>query len=190
MLYVNAFSQFIPFSKDRFGNVLSFQFDDITVGCLTDLNCGKKIWVQNQKANNEKDLFNVTIKCPNGELTYNYFVKYNSQGKQIVNKKVSKIEKIVPGTPFHKIYDMVCNPNADGPAYSMDIPDNISSNFTVSSNKAYFHSQPNTKFRKSAFLVYGDTIYPLKETKYFVYIEFENQRGQITSGWILKSDIR
>ena len=59
----------------------------------------------------------------------------------------------------------------------------------INSKKAYFHSSPDIKTRKTSFLINGDVIDILDESKYFIYTEFINTRGVKTIGWILKSDI-
>ncbi|MEC5157254.1 hypothetical protein [Chryseobacterium sp. MP_3.2] len=64
-----------------------------------------------------------------------------------------------------------------------------SKNFTVISNKTYFHSTPDIKNEKTAYLVYGEKIYGIAESKYFVYTEFVNSSGIKTVGWILKDDL-
>jgi len=67
--------------------------------------------------------------------------------------------------------------------------DTKSKNYKVISNKAYFHSTPDIKNRKAAYLVYGENIFGIAESKYFVYTEFINLSGTKTIGWILKDDL-
>lgn len=64
-----------------------------------------------------------------------------------------------------------------------------SKNFRVVSNKAYFHSTPDVKNKKNAYLIYGEEVYGIAESKYFIYIEFINSTGIKTVGWILKDDL-
>lgn len=181
--------QFIPFATNN-GNVFSMQYDDITIGCLEDPNCNKKIWLQIQRKNGEKDVANAAIKCISGEIIYNYLIKYDSQGKQTLNKKVVRVEKMVPGTVNYKLYDMLCNSNENGPAYSMKVSGDESENSaSVVTDRAYFYSEPNSKTKRKAFLIQGDTIFPLKETENFVYVEYSNENGIITKGWILKNNL-
>lgn len=61
--------------------------------------------------------------------------------------------------------------------------------FVVKSSKAYFHSSPDVKNRMKAYLVYGETIKGIAESKYFIYTEFTNSGGIKTIGWILKDDL-
>lgn len=64
-----------------------------------------------------------------------------------------------------------------------------SKNFTVVANQIYFHSTPDIKDKKSAYLIYGEKIYAIAESKYFVYTEFINSSGIKTFGWLLKDDL-
>lgn len=61
--------------------------------------------------------------------------------------------------------------------------------FKVISSKTYFHTTPDVKNKKNAYLVYGEKIFGIAESKYFVYTEFENTSGIKTVGWILKDDL-
>ncbi|TXI99718.1 MAG: hypothetical protein E6Q35_02285 [Chryseobacterium cucumeris] len=64
-----------------------------------------------------------------------------------------------------------------------------SKNFKVIVDKTYFCTTPNIKDMRKAFLVYGDRVYGIAESKYFVYTEFTNSYGQKSVGWILKDDL-
>ena len=73
--------------------------------------------------------------------------------------------------------------------YKRQETNNTNSNskiFKVISSKTYFHTTPDVKNKKNAYLVYGEKIYGIAESKYFVYTEFENTSGIKTFGWILK----
>lgn len=61
--------------------------------------------------------------------------------------------------------------------------------FIVKSDKTYFCTNPDIKTMRKAFLVYGDKIYGIAESKYFVYTEFTNSYGQKSIGWLLKDDL-
>lgn len=58
--------------------------------------------------------------------------------------------------------------------------------YKVINNKAYFHSRPNINDRKNSYLIYGEKIFAIAESKYFVYVEFKNSSGVETIGWIFK----
>jgi len=186
-----SFSQFLPFAKGNDGSLFSFQNDgDLTIGCLFDKNCDKKVWIQVEKTNGEKTLTNGYLKCASSEFDYDYIVKYDKNGKQLLNKKIVKTEKIVPGTIIYKLYDYFCNEKEDGPAFSMNMDEVfLDTSYYVSVSKAYFYEKPDMKTRKSSYLVYGNQIHPINESKYYYFIEYENERGLITKGWILKSEI-
>lgn len=62
--------------------------------------------------------------------------------------------------------------------------------YIVNTDKAYFYSQPNFSYKKSAYLIYGESVTALKEQNGFIYINFENSKGTRTSGWVLKSDLK
>jgi hypothetical protein len=65
--------------------------------------------------------------------------------------------------------------------------------YRVISPRSYFHNSPDVSTRRRAFLIAtnagGGTIRPLSEADDFVYIEFTNDLGQTSKGWILKHDI-
>lgn len=62
--------------------------------------------------------------------------------------------------------------------------------YFVRSRRAYFYSTASYTKRKKAYLIYGDIVYPLREVNGFVYIDFVNDRGQRTIGWISKDDLK
>lgn len=80
-------------------------------------------------------------------------------------------------------------PNIENYSFETKNSNINSKNYRVISNKAYFHSTPDIKNKKSAYLVYGEEIYGIAESKYFVYAEFINSSGIKTIGWILKDDL-
>lgn len=61
---------------------------------------------------------------------------------------------------------------------------------TVTSDRAFFHSNANAGSRRSAYLVKGDTGTFSKVENNFGYLRFTNARGQVTEGWISASDVK
>jgi eukaryotic-like serine/threonine-protein kinase len=58
-------------------------------------------------------------------------------------------------------------------------------------NKAYFHNEPDESTRRDAFIVHWNNavLKPLEEKNGFIYIVFTNHLGQVSKGWLSKSDL-
>ncbi|RYU93013.1 hypothetical protein [Emticicia agri] len=61
--------------------------------------------------------------------------------------------------------------------------------FVVIKDKAYLYQSPSEFKPKRAFLVYGDKSLILAVSETFIYTEFRNPTGIITTGWVKKEDI-
>ncbi len=61
--------------------------------------------------------------------------------------------------------------------------------YAVNSEKCYFYTEPNINTKRSAYLVYGETVYPMERRNGFFYVEFTNPSGQTTKGWVQDSDL-
>jgi hypothetical protein len=60
----------------------------------------------------------------------------------------------------------------------------------VTSERAYFHSNPDYNTRKKAYLVRGDLTTALKVSNNFIYVEFYSEYlKKTTSGWIDVNDV-
>lgn len=61
-------------------------------------------------------------------------------------------------------------------------------------SKAYFHNGPDESTRRNAYVVHWNNAYAtlkaLKEQDGFVYVEFKNDLGQVSKGWLLKKDLQ
>lgn len=64
--------------------------------------------------------------------------------------------------------------------------------YTVVVNKAFFYSEPNLRTKRTAHLVPWNTpeLTALDEKNGFIYVVFFNTAGQITKGWLRKSDLK
>lgn len=110
----------------------------------------------------------ITTKSNGGDYVFQYFENYNLRLID-ASKNVS--------------YEYSCVKNFDE-----DVGTNH--NFhSVIVERAYFHNSPNKSTRRSGYLVYGEVVEPLSEKSGFVYVIYKNSRGQISKGWILKSDL-
>ena len=60
-------------------------------------------------------------------------------------------------------------------------------------SKAYFYNQPDGSTRRNAFITHWDnryaTLKALNDKDGFVYVVFTNYQGQVSKGWLLKSDL-
>lgn len=62
--------------------------------------------------------------------------------------------------------------------------------YKVRSSRAYFHNAPDKATRRSAYMVpSNDVVSALDEKNGFIYIEFTNNKGQVSKGWVQKSDL-
>lgn len=66
------------------------------------------------------------------------------------------------------------------------VNDNV---YSVITNRAYFYSLPDENSKKTAYLIYGEVINAINENSSFIYIEYTNNQGNTTSGWMLKNDL-
>ncbi len=64
--------------------------------------------------------------------------------------------------------------------------------YTLSVSKAFFHTEPDPSTRRKAHLVHWNNaeLTALDEKNGFIYVVFFNTAGQITKGWLLKSDLK
>lgn len=61
--------------------------------------------------------------------------------------------------------------------------------FRVQTERSYFHTEPDEVTRRNAFLLKDALLTGLEERAGFVYTEFTNSKGQVSKGWIRKSDL-
>ncbi len=59
-------------------------------------------------------------------------------------------------------------------------------------SKAYFHNKPDESTRRNAFIIHWNNavLIPSDERNGFIYVTFTNHLGQISKGWLLKSDLK
>jgi eukaryotic-like serine/threonine-protein kinase len=64
--------------------------------------------------------------------------------------------------------------------------------YTLAVNKAFFYSEPNLRTRRNAHLVHWNNpeLTALDEKNGFIYVVFFNTAGEITKGWLRKSDLK
>jgi len=56
-------------------------------------------------------------------------------------------------------------------------------------NLVYFYREPNINTRKAAYFVSSETVYVEKVENGFGYIEYTNERGQTSKGWLQMDDL-
>lgn len=59
----------------------------------------------------------------------------------------------------------------------------------VAADRAYFHAEPDRAARRGAYVVRGDVIGIHRRRDGWVLAEFENERGRLTRGWILETEL-
>jgi eukaryotic-like serine/threonine-protein kinase len=64
--------------------------------------------------------------------------------------------------------------------------------YTLAVGKAYFHNEPDPSTRRAAHLVHWNNaeLTAIEEKNGFIYVVFFNTAGQITKGWLKKSDLK
>lgn len=67
-----------------------------------------------------------------------------------------------------------------------------SKKYTLAVSKAYFYDQPQAGTRRNTFLVYSNNaeLTALEDRNGFIYVVFFTTQGNITKGWLRKSDLR
>ncbi|MBA3675778.1 MAG: sel1 repeat family protein [Chitinophagaceae bacterium] len=62
--------------------------------------------------------------------------------------------------------------------------------YKVLTSRAFFHNEPDEATRRTAYMVpSNDVVTGLDERNGFIYIEFTNNRGQTSKGWIKRNDL-
>lgn len=67
--------------------------------------------------------------------------------------------------------------------------DTILGQFKIAVPKAHFHNSPDETTERVAFLPKDDNITGLDEQNGFIYTEYTNSRGQVSKGWLKRSDL-
>jgi serine/threonine protein kinase len=66
----------------------------------------------------------------------------------------------------------------------------IETQYKVLAARAYFYDQPDLSSRRDAYMVpSADIVNATDERNGFVYAEFRNSKGQLSKGWLRKSDL-
>ncbi|MEJ7626158.1 MAG: hypothetical protein WKF35_04805 [Ferruginibacter sp.] len=65
----------------------------------------------------------------------------------------------------------------------------VSNIFNVTTSKAYFYTQPDINYQKRAYLVYGESFQSSTTQNGFIFVDFINQNGKRTTGWIKLTDV-
>ncbi len=60
----------------------------------------------------------------------------------------------------------------------------------IEAAKSYFHNAPNGATKRKAYVTHGDTINIIREFNTFYEATFMNKKEQITSGYLLKKEVR
>ncbi len=62
--------------------------------------------------------------------------------------------------------------------------------YKVLTSRAFFHNEPDEASRRTAYMVpSNDVVTGLDERNGFIYIEFTNNKGQTSKGWIKRNDL-
>lgn len=71
------------------------------------------------------------------------------------------------------------------------MPEKTKQQYMVTS-KAYFYNTPDESTRRNAFVVPSNNaiLNATDEQNDFIYVEFKNQLGQSSKGWLRKKDLQ
>lgn len=61
--------------------------------------------------------------------------------------------------------------------------------YKVAATRAYFHNEPDESTRRSAFIPVNASLTGTDEKNGFVYTEFTNSKGQVSKGWLKRTDL-
>ena len=69
-------------------------------------------------------------------------------------------------------------------------PRTIVGQYKVVASRAYFHNEPDTDTRRTAYMIpSNEVVSALDDRNGFIYTEFTNSRGQTSKGWVSKADL-
>ncbi len=87
-----------------------------------------------------------------------------------------------------KIYPAPIEKNVRTNQAAQTNPSTSEKTILITSKKAYFYNEPNKQTKRKGYLIYGDQITYSTVNNGFAYIEFTNEQGVTTKGWILLSN--
>ncbi|MDC1403627.1 hypothetical protein N8328_04405 [Crocinitomicaceae bacterium] len=59
----------------------------------------------------------------------------------------------------------------------------------VISERAYFHSSPNSSTRKKQYIINGDYAQTERRSNGYLFIKYVNYKNQVTKGWVDENDV-
>jgi hypothetical protein len=62
--------------------------------------------------------------------------------------------------------------------------------YTIKSEKAYFYNEPNADTKRKGYLISGQEVISKRDEGGFLYVNYTNEKGVTTTGWILKVDVQ
>lgn len=73
-----------------------------------------------------------------------------------------------------------------------EVTKKVTTTFTVDSARAYFYRSPDTATRRKVYInnLVHSVLTSVKESNGFIYVNYTNRRGEVTSGWLNKNDLR
>ncbi|MFD2161994.1 serine/threonine protein kinase [Paradesertivirga mongoliensis] len=114
-----------------------------------------------------------------------------SQQEELQNTPVPVEEPSEVGTDDEGLIDTSSErPSGSTSTEPPKVPDR--KKYTLAVSKAHFHTAPDPSTRRSAHLVHWNNaeLTALDDRNGFIYVVFFNTAGQITKGWLKKSDLR
>lgn len=123
----------------------------------------------------------------NGNSSGYYTQPGKSRGSTILAAILTLV--VLGGISYLIIKDSTPRQSPTQPATSQTEPAKIAAAYRVASGKAYFHDQSDESTKRNAFLSQGDPVQATDERNGFIYTEFTNSRGQVSKGWLKKTDL-
>lgn len=113
-----------------------------------------------------------------------------SQQEQVEEETPEPVTEEEPATDESVIDTSTVRPLGSKKTDPPKVPDR--KKYTLAVPKAYFHTQPDPSTRRAAHLVHWNNaeLTALDDKNGFIYVVFFNTAGQITKGWLRKSDLK
>ena len=121
-----------------------------------------------------------------------------SDNKQIYTETKKQIDSIIASDKIKNEEEVIGENNPpDSTDNSVQTSDNdaedndVGKVFSLAVSKTYFHNDPDASTQRKAFINHWNNarLTALDDRNGFIYISYKNDDGQVTKGWLRKSDL-
>jgi len=148
-----------------------------------------KAEIAQQKPDDKNETLGEKVVTNNKAPADNDKTPADPQASAYVTKKKVKDTAIIPPAKSQEDKQQV------KPKLSKEQAQDVSTELSYKvASKAYFYNSPDENTRRNAFISHWDnsyaTLYPKDDKNGFVYIVFTNEKGQTSTGWLRKKDLK